>query len=134
MNLRHRTKAQKETEIMSTPEKVRLREEAAARCTAEIKRRVLRRQARKARAEHLVRCILDPRKKKAKRKPLTELYVKGHSPKTGQTGKKNFKGIVTRSTLTVKKQQKSKKNLNISEKKKREPTIHGERTQRRDHS
>ena len=53
--IRHRTKAQKEKEIMSTPVSVRLREEAAARCTAKIKRRVLRRQARKARAEHLVR-------------------------------------------------------------------------------
>ena len=42
------------------------------------KRRVLRRQARKARAEHLIRCSLVPGKKKAKRKPLTELYVKGH--------------------------------------------------------
>ena len=99
MNLRHRTKAQKETEIMSTPENVRLREEAAARCTAEIKRRVLRRQARKARAEHLVRCILDPRKKKAKRKPLTELYVKGHSPNGEET------------------KEVQEKQLNISEKK-----------------
>ena len=63
---------------MSTPENVRLREEAAARCTTKIQRRVLRRQARKARAEHLVKCSLQPGKKKAKRKPLTELYVKGH--------------------------------------------------------
>ena len=54
---------------------MRLRE---ARCTATIKRRVLRRQARNARTEHLVRCSLEPGKKKAKRKPLTELYVKGH--------------------------------------------------------
>ena len=76
MNLRHRTKAQKETEIMSTPEKVRLREEAAARCTAEIKRRVLRRQARKARAEHLVRCILDPRKEKSKKKAADRIVRK----------------------------------------------------------
>ena len=57
---------------MRTPEYVRLREEAAARCTAKIKRRVLRRQARKARAEHL-RCSLVPGKKKVKRKPLTEI-------------------------------------------------------------
>ena len=65
--IRHRTKAQKEKE----------REETAARCTTKIKRRLLRRQARKARAEHLVRCSLEPGKKKEKRKPLTELYVKG---------------------------------------------------------
>ena len=63
---------------MSTPENVRLREEAAARCTTKIKRRVLRRQARKARAEHLVKCSLEPRKEKSKRKPLTELYIEGY--------------------------------------------------------
>ena len=71
--IRHRTNALKEKEIMCTPENVRLREEAAARCTTKIKRRVVRRQARKARAEHLVRCSLESGKKKAKRKPLTEL-------------------------------------------------------------
>ena len=63
---------------MCPPKTVRLREEAAARCTAKIKRRILRKQARMAKAEHLVKCSLEPGKKKAKRKPLTELYVKGH--------------------------------------------------------
>ena len=76
--VQHRTNAQKEKEMMRTPENVRLREETVARCTAKITRIVLRRQARKARAEHLVRCSLEPGKKKTKRKPLTELYVKGH--------------------------------------------------------
>ena len=60
---------------MSTPENVRRREEAAARCTAKIRRKVLKKQARKARAEHLV-SIACNQKKKTKRKPLTELYVK----------------------------------------------------------
>ena len=60
---------------------MRLREEAAERCTVKSKRRVLRRQARKARAEHLVRCSLVPGNRKAKRKPLTELYVKGNFTK-----------------------------------------------------
>ena len=72
----HRTKAQREERI-STPNNVRLREEAAARCTAKIKRRILRKQARKARAEHLVKCSLEAGKKKCKNKKLTELYVKG---------------------------------------------------------
>ena len=35
-------------------------------------------QASKARAEHQVKCCLEPGKKKAKRKPLRELHVKGH--------------------------------------------------------
>ena len=48
----HRTIAQREKTITSTPENVRPREEAAARCTAKIKRRILRKQARKARAEN----------------------------------------------------------------------------------
>ena len=49
--------------MISTPESVRLREEAAARCTAKIKKRKLKNQARKARAEHHVRCSLEPGKK-----------------------------------------------------------------------
>ena len=64
--IRHRTKAQKE-KMMTSPESVRLHEEAAARCTAKIKRRVLRRQARKARAEHLVRCSTEPGNKGTKK-------------------------------------------------------------------
>ena len=61
-----------------TPDDVRKREEAAARCTKVIKRRVLKKQARKARAQHLVRCCLALGKKKASRKPFTELYADGH--------------------------------------------------------
>ena len=55
-------------QIISAPENVRLREEAAARCTAKINRKVLKKQARKVRAEHLVKCCLEPGKKKAKKK------------------------------------------------------------------
>ena len=74
-----RTNAQMDKEII-IPENVKQREETAARCTAKIKRRVFRRQARKARVEQLVRYSLVLGQKKGKRKPLTELYVKGHSP------------------------------------------------------
>ena len=66
--IQHRTKAQKEKEMKRTPESVRLREEAAARCTAKMKRRVLRKQARKARAGHFVRCSLKPGKEKGEKK------------------------------------------------------------------
>ena len=69
--------------VMSTPETVRLREEAAARCTAKIKRGVLKKQARKARAEHHVRCCLEPGQTKANRKPLTELCVTGQFTEDG---------------------------------------------------
>ena len=68
----HRTKAQ-QRKIMITPENARLREE---RCTRKIKRRILRKQARKARAEHLVKGRLEPGKRKTERKPLTEVFVK----------------------------------------------------------
>ena len=78
---------------MRAPEGVRLREEAAARCTAKIERRVLRKQARKARAEHLVRCSLEPGKKKAKRKPLTELYVEGHFIEDSRRAKGTSKAL-----------------------------------------
>ena len=61
-----------------TPDDVRTREDAAARCTKVIKRRVLKKQPTKARAEDLVRCCLALGKKKAPKKPLTEFYVDGH--------------------------------------------------------
>ena len=48
--------ADRETTTQQTPEKVRTREEAAARCTKVNKRRVLKKEPRKARAEHLVLC------------------------------------------------------------------------------
>ena len=79
----------KHKEKKSTPENVRVREEAAARCTANIKRRVLGKQARKASAEHLVKCSLVPGKKKTKSKPLTELYVKGHFTEDRERNGKN---------------------------------------------
>ena len=69
------TPKQKEKHILSTPEGVKLREEAAARCTKKINRKVLKKQARKALADHLVKCCLEPGKKKAKRKQLAELYI-----------------------------------------------------------
>ena len=51
---------------MGTQETVRFREEAAARCTAKNKRKILRKQARKARAEHLVKCCLQDGKKESR--------------------------------------------------------------------
>ena len=54
--------------IMSVLETVRLREEAVARCTAKNERKVVRKQARKARVEHLVRFSMEPEKEKATRK------------------------------------------------------------------
>ena len=50
---------------------------AAARSVRPIERKILRKQARKARADHPVQCCLLPGKKIPKRKPLTELYVNG---------------------------------------------------------
>ena len=49
-----------------------------ARCTKKIKRKVLKQQARKARAEQKAKCCLEPARKRVKRKPLTELHVKGN--------------------------------------------------------
>ena len=96
----HRTKAQREKEIMSIPEKVRFREEAAARCTHKNQERVLRRQARGVRAEHLVKCSLEQVKKKAKNKPLTDLYVKDHFTEDWEEWQRHFKGTVKKRTPT----------------------------------
>ena len=53
---------------MSLLENVRLREEAAARCTAKIKWKVLKKQDRKARAEHQVKCCLQKNQGKGQKK------------------------------------------------------------------
>ena len=67
---------------MSIPENVRLRGEAAARCTAKIKRKVLKKQAWKARAEHQVNALCN-QGKMPEEKPQTELHVKGHFTEDG---------------------------------------------------
>ena len=46
--------------------------------TKVMRRRVLKKQARKACAQHLVRCCLTLGKNKASKKPFTELNVDGH--------------------------------------------------------
>ena len=50
----HTTKSIETRQRNRRLENVRIREEAAARCTKVIKRRVLKKQARKARADHSV--------------------------------------------------------------------------------
>ena len=78
----HHTKAEREKLFQRTPDNARFREEAAARCTKRIKRKVLKTQERKARAEHLGEMLLGTRKEESTRKvrgkPLSELYVNGN--------------------------------------------------------
>ena len=50
----HTTKFDTDKEVRQTPEEVKIREGTAARCTKVIKIMVLRKQARKARADHVV--------------------------------------------------------------------------------
>ena len=51
----HFTKGRKKI-MKQTPEEVKIREKAAARCSRLMERRVLSKQARRARADHLVTC------------------------------------------------------------------------------
>ena len=67
----HCTEAEGEKNTQGTPENVRSREEAAARCTKVMKRRVLKKQARSARDEHLVKCC----RKEDRRKKTTVRIV-----------------------------------------------------------
>ena len=90
--IQHLTNAQKEKEMMRTPENMRLREEAAARCTAKIKRRVLRRQTRKARAEHLVRCSLEPGKSRMARITSKRCTPTWKKPKKNRKTESNISG------------------------------------------
>ena len=83
--------------MKQTWENVRVREEAAARCTKVIKRRVLKKQARKARTDHVVNCM-----------------SMGTSRKTEKNGKRSCRDTVKGCVLIPKKQKKCKrKELNI---------------------
>ena len=68
----------REKHLQRTPDDVRTRAEAAAKCTKVTERRVLKKQAIQARAQHLVKCSLALGKKKVSRKPLTQFFVEGH--------------------------------------------------------
>ena len=85
--------------VKETPESVRIREEAAARCTKQ--KESTQEQARKARADHHDECSLMPGRK-LKRKPLSELYV--------NKGKKNCKGIAKWCKRIKMKQETCKRN------------------------
>ena len=71
-------KSDRDKAVKETPENVRIREEAAARCTKVITRRVLKKQARKTRSDHLVKCSLMPGRIIIIKEPLSELYVNGN--------------------------------------------------------
>ena len=63
----HLTKGERKQIIRHTPEDVKNREVAAARCKRVMERRVLSKQARRARANHLVKCTTQIRKKRRRR-------------------------------------------------------------------
>ena len=73
----HNTRAEREKITQRKPDNVRRREEAAERCTEVIKRGVLKKHARKATTEHLVKCSLAPGERQVRGKPLSELYANG---------------------------------------------------------
>ena len=56
----HTTQSDRQKEVTKTPEEISVREEAAARSSRPVERKVLMTQVRKARAEHAVKCILMP--------------------------------------------------------------------------
>ena len=102
----HTTRAERQKEVMRTPKPVTLKQEAAARCTRPIDRKVLRNQARRARADHAVKCSLMPGKKIPKENPrlsctyraewkkelqrhCEEVYVDPEETKNEQEGRSN---------------------------------------------
>ena len=118
------TKAERETIFQSTPENVRLREQAAARCTIKNKRRVLKNQARKTRAGHLVKCCWEPGKMKAKRKPFTELCVKGNFTEDREEWQKELQRHCEEVCADHEETKEVQENRIDCFKKKRLPVIH----------
>ena len=79
---------ERDSSVRRPPKKIELLREAVARSFRAIERRVLCTQARRARAEHLVKCSLMLGRRKVKRKPLKELYIEGYLVlKTEMNGK-----------------------------------------------
>ena len=64
----HSTKSDMEkAHMLHAPEIVKIREEAAASCSKVIGRKVQRKQARRARVSHCVKCSLEPGTKNQKK-------------------------------------------------------------------
>ena len=69
------SKHRKKISTRSGGEECYTRERAAARCARQIGRKILRMQARKAKAKHDVKCSFLPGKRMPKRNFFTELYT-----------------------------------------------------------
>ena len=105
----------------NTRKKVRTREEAAARRTQASKRRVLRKQARKARADHAVNCSMMSGNKNGEKKPLDGVVMTmANSLKTEKVAIKNFNDIVMKCIRTLKRQRKCKREESSPSKKREE--------------
>ena len=105
----HCTEAERENIFMATPENVRLREKASSSCTKRIKRKVLKKQANKARAEHLVNVATSEEEGEKETADLT---------KGNFTEDRSCRGTVNKCTLTRRSRKRFKKTeLNISKRK-----------------
>ena len=122
------------TELQRTPDDVRTHEEAASRCAKAIKRRVLKKLTRKARAEHLVRCSLAPGKKKAPGKLLAELFVDAHFTEDREAWQKTKLQRHCEEVYTDQEETKEVQEKRIEFFEERRPTVHSGRAQCRDHS
>ena len=63
----HTTKSDRQKDVRETPEEVTVKECAPARSARPIERKVLRKQARKARADHALKCSLSAGKNTEKK-------------------------------------------------------------------
>ena len=80
------TKYDSDNAMKETPQKARIREEAAARCTKVIKKGVLKKQARKARADHPVNCSSTPGRSTIEESRCQSCVSTGTSRKTESNG------------------------------------------------
>ena len=120
----HTTKIDRDKAVKQTLGNARIREEAAARCTKVIKRRVFKKQARKARADQLVKMYYDARTGENKKESRCRgCMLTGSSRKTEMNGKKNCKDIERQCFQIKKKQERYKRReLNTSLKRKETDT------------
>ena len=74
----HLIEGEREKIIKQIPEDVKNREAACCEMQkSDGERQVLKKQARRARAHHLVKSSMEPAERKTRRKPVLELFVNG---------------------------------------------------------
>ena len=105
----HTPKSKRQKEAKQTPGKITLREEAAARCSGHMERKVLRMRARRARADHAITCSVLLGKTYRKESLRLNWTSMTYSRRTQAPGNKSSSDTVLKCVCIQKRRPKHKK-------------------------